>query len=338
MTQGTPGTQGRADAAQELANRMRGNKITPAAGEQNPLNELEATIAKVENIQARELLQASANRLKAKMELEEKETRQRIRRIEEGRDDNRDNDGDGDREMTKASIAANALLLLEKGVPPNVVGQYLIGSQLGTIPVGVGGAQGGQQGLTMTDVKAIFEMAKGEKGTDPELKIILSKLTDKVNDIEAKVAAKELQQPPKTTWVIHPDGTKEEVQAGEPVVIKAPAANSGKSIEELKEQNRHDEKLEEIATEREYKQTVGKTLSSLPEKIGAGLANAFVEAEGPPPTPPSQTKVSESVMYFTCPTEGCGYKIPYAPTALRITCPKCKTFYDRTVEQKAPAQ
>lgn len=336
----TQGPQGRQDAAQELADRMKGKKVAGTDQVKDPLTELESTIAKVENIQARELLQASANRLKARMELEEKETRQRIRRIEEGRDENRDrnNEGDGDREMTKTNIAANALLLLEKGLDPKIVGQYLIGSQTGNIPINLGGGGGGQQGLTMADVTSIFTLAKGEKGTDPELKAILAKLTDKVNDLETKIANAAAQPATKKAWVIHPDGTKEEFESGEPIIIKPAPAAGGESIEVIKERNRHDEELEKIKTERDYKKTVGDTLATLPEKIGAGLANAFVETEGSPTPQSPQIKGAESVMYYTCATEGCGYKIPYAPTALSITCPKCKMKYDRTVEQKAPAQ
>jgi len=328
------GQQGRQDASVELAQRMSGKKASGGAGgPRDPLDELEATIAKVENIQARELLQASANRLKAKMELEEKQTRAQIRRIEDGKEEPRDPvESAEDREMTKANITANALLLLEKGVPANVVGQYLLGSQTSNIPINFGGG-GGPQGLTMSDVVQIFTLAKGEKGTDPELKLILAALTDKVKTIETALANVGHQEA-KKAWVIHPDGTKEEIQPGEPIVIKPLVQATGENIELLKEQNRHAEEVEKIKGDKDYKEKVANTLASLPERIGAGLASNLVDAEQPPPS--AAKKTSEGIAYLKCESENCGYNIPYPLTSTKVVCPKCRAIYERTPDTKKP--
>jgi hypothetical protein len=327
----TQGTQGRADAAQELASRLGGKK-TP--GEQkDALSELETTIGKVENAEARRLLMAQARSLRANLELEEKQTQEKIRRIEEGGRDNRENTDSEDREVTKASITANALLLLEKGVPANVVGQYLIGSQTTGIPIG-GFPGGQQQGITFDNVLSIFKMAKEEKGTAPELTAILNKLTDKVSELENKVAAAGHQEP-KKAWVVHPDGTKEEIQPGEPIIIKQPAPATGENIEFTKEQNRHAEEVEKIKNEKDYKDKIAGTVASLPEKIGAGLAASLVDAEQPPGRSAARTAPADStIKHLKCEVEGCGYDIPYAANALEVTCPKCKMVYQRTPEKK----
>ena len=329
----TQGTQGRADAAQELAARLGGKK-QPGAGEQkDALSELEATIGKVENTEARRLLMSQARNLRANLDLEEKQTQEKIRRIEEG-GSGKSEDNAEDRELTKTNIAANALLLLDKGLDPKIVGQYLIGSQTGSIPVGFGSAPGGQAGLTMADITAIFTLAKGEKGTDPELKAILAQLTNKVTELESKVANAAVQQP-KTAWVVHPDGTKEEIKPGEPIVIKALPVNTGENIELTKEQNRHAEEVEKIKNEKDYKDKIAGTVASLPEKIGAGLAASLVDAEQPPGKSAARTAPADStIKHLKCEVEGCGYDIPYAANALEVTCPKCKMVYQRTPEKK----
>lgn len=269
------------------------------------------------------------------MELETKENEQRIRDIETGGRRGNGNGSSSEKEATRANIAANALLLLEKGVPANVIGQYLIASESAHIPVNFGAGGGQQQGLTMQDVVQIFNLAKAEKGTSSELTTILNRLTDKVSELDAKI-----NNPPATgnrkTWVIHPDGTKEEIEAGEPIVLKVPApTNTSRSIDEVKEENRHKEKMEEIQTERDYKQKTTEFLSGLPSKIGAGLAGSLIDAEKPPEVPAGKGTTA-SVQYIKCETEGCGYSIPFAPTATKIICPKCRAIYERqTGEAKA---
>jgi len=325
------GPQGRKDAATEMAERLGGKKVDRAAEQKDALSELETTISKVENSEARRLLVAQAKSLRASLELEEKQTQEKIRRIEEGRGENQESkEQEGDRELTKANITANALLLLEKGVPANVVGQYLIGSQASGIPINFGGG-GGQQGLTMADVVQIFTLAKGEKGTDPELKAILAALTDKVKTIEVALANVGKEEP-KKAWVIHPDGTKEEIKAGEPIVIKPPVANTGETVEQLKEKNRHEEALATISNDKDYKEKVANTLASLPEKIGAGLAASIQDAEQPPN--PATRKASDAIAYLKCETENCGYSIPYPLTATKIVCPKCRAIYERKPDEK----
>jgi hypothetical protein len=326
------GPQDRKDASQELARRL-GVPRNPEAGEpKDTLSELEATIGKVENAEARKLLLAQARTLRSNFELEEKQTQEKIRRIENGaRDGSRDVESKEDRELTKANITANALLLLEKGVPANVIGQYLINSQTSNIPINFGGGSGGQQqGLTMADVVQIFTLAKGEKGTAPELTAILNKLTDKVSELENKVAAASHQEP-KKAWIIHPDGTKEEIQTGEPIVIRPLAVATGENIELLKEQNRHAEEVEKIKGEKDYKEKVANTLASLPEKIGAGLASSIADAEQPPA--PAR-KTSDAIAYLKCESENCGYSIPYPKTATKIVCPKCRAIYERKNDEK----
>lgn len=328
------GPQDRKDASQELARRLGVLKNQDGGGEpKDALSELEATIGKVENTEARKLLLAQARSLRANLELEERQTQEKIKRIDSGGRDGGDSKADKDeRELTKANITANALLLLEKGVPANVIGQYLINSQTSSIPINLGGG-GGQQGLTMADVVQIFTLAKGEKGTDPELKLILAALTEKVKTIEGALANASHQEP-RTAWVIHPDGTKEEIKPGEPVVIKPPAANTGLSVEELKEKNRHEEALATIGNDKDYKDKVATTLASLPEKIGAGLAASIADAEQPPA--PAK-KTSDAIAYLKCETENCGYSIPYPKTATKIVCPKCRAIYERKNDDK-PAE
>jgi len=111
-------------------------------------------------------------------------------------------------------------------------------------------------------------------------------------------------------------------------LIPEPSAGGGGSLEELKEAHRHAEKMEEIKAEVEYKQTVGKTLADIPERIGRGIASQ-VAGEGE-----ESGGSSSSLTYYTCTEEGCGTKIPVPPEATSIKCPKCGMVYERTKEAK----
>ncbi len=329
----TQGPQGRNDAAAELAKRLGGPKaITKDNEPKDAISQLEETIAKVENTRARDLLSQQAKNLKASLELEEKETRKKIERIESGKEGTDVRNEAAEKEITRANITANALLLLDKGVPASVIGQYLIQSENAHIPIGLGNVGGQPQGLTMQDIVQIFNLAKAEKGTNPELTAILTKLTDKVSELEARVNNPQTQ-PQKKTWIIHPDGTKEEVEAGEPVVLRAPQNNNtGATIDEIREKNRHDERMAEITNDKNYKEKVADTLAGLPEKIGAGLAGSLVDADKPAGGQPAPA-ASSSVQYIKCETENCGYNIPYAPSSTKIVCPKCRTIYERKPDE-----
>jgi predicted RNA-binding Zn-ribbon protein involved in translation (DUF1610 family) len=320
----------------ELAKKKAGiNKSEGADKEPDAMAELEKAINQVDSEVARDLLRANARRLRANLELQAREAEDRVRRADGGGGSGSGNQ-DTQGEIMRDRIAANAITLLEKGVPANVVGQYLAGGFAREIPVNFGAPQGGQQGLTMADVKTIFDLAKSEKGTDSDLKEILHKMDDRLTRIEQ---AKPAEKPPRTWVVVQPDGTVKHIESDEPIVIQPQAPNTGKSVEQIKEENRHQERVEEIKNEKEYKQSIAGTLAELPERIGAGLGGRMLDAMEPAETATAKAvqsstakpaaASSSSMERIKCTAEGCGFDIPYPPEATKVTCPKCGSIYGR---------
>lgn len=99
----------------------------------------------------------------------------------------------------------------------------------------------------------------------------------------------------------------------------------GTSLEQLKEEHHHDEKMEEIKIDRDWKRETAKTLSELPERVGKGLASqVFSEEEE------SHGGGGGELEHITCQEEGCGTKIYITPdTGSQVTCPKCGVIYSR---------
>lgn len=102
----------------------------------------------------------------------------------------------------------------------------------------------------------------------------------------------------------------------------------GKNLEVTKEEHHHDEKMEEIKADREYKQELTRIASDIPERIGHGIAGQFAEEGGG----------SEGGGLETLECSDCHFKIPITPeTGESVTCPKCEAVYLRkkeTVESK----
>jgi predicted RNA-binding Zn-ribbon protein involved in translation (DUF1610 family) len=325
-------TTGRKDASDELARRI-GVKAPEGGGKPaDPLEDLEAAINKIDSMEAKDMLRTKARVLRANLELQAQQAEERLRK-----GDNNGGSGSGEakgieNETIRDRIAANAIALLEKGVPANVVGQYLTGSNAGTIPIGAGG----QQGLTMADVTSIFQLAKTEKGTDPELKAILARMDERLANVE-KERNNVPKEAPKAKIYRFEGGKwiKEELEPGEAMMIPPPPpGNTGKSVDEIKEEHRHEEEMAKLNETKEYHQSIAGTMSDIVPRIGAGIAASMKEGgeEGSENAPPAASKKME---YYHCTgklpdsDKDCGYNIPVPPTALKITCPKCGTIYGR---------
>ncbi len=334
------GPTGRKDAASELAERISG-KPRPPADEKaatDPISEMEAVIRKVDSMEAQDLLRASVRRLRANIEIQTREAESRLRGLDgvAGGSGGPTADVQARTDVLHDKLAANAIALLEKGVPPNVVAQYLSGGMVRDIPVGssLGMSAGTSQGLTIKDIKDIFEMAKSEKGTDKELSEILKRMDDRLAAVERAASQPKTlpkshvyRQDEKGIWV------KEELEPGEAMIVPpAVQPNGGKSIEELKEEHRHAEVMARQKADQDYKEKVATTLSEIPERIGAGLAGQFHEAEQPAPTAP-RAAPTVNLMKFKCPDTACSFEFQVPENTLSITCPKCGSIWER--EKKA---
>lgn len=107
----------------------------------------------------------------------------------------------------------------------------------------------------------------------------------------------------------------------------AVAASTGDPLDVVQERNRHDEAMEGLKTEKEYKEKLGDTLADLPERVGRGLGGQIMEGEG--------SKGGGSggrggggggLDIIDC---ECGRKIRVAPGADSVTC-ECGIIYNKT--------
>lgn len=218
--------------------------------------------------------------------------------------------------------------LLERGLDPSVVGRtidYLLGVAQAPL-VGLPGAPAPAQGMTFNDIKEIFKMGQEASKTDPTIAAILDKLTSKVQALEDR---KPPEAPARKSYIfLKADGTVEEIAADRPLILEPkPASSEGKPLEEIKEENRHAEKMAELTTEKDYKTKVANTLAELPERIGRGIAGQIAE-QG---EEEKGGAAASSMEYLTCTNteKGCNYSIPYPPDAIQIRCPKCGMVYKR---------
>jgi hypothetical protein len=241
--------------------------------------------------------------------------------------------GDGSRVKSEDYLITVTSGLLDKGLDPKVVGQIvqsLIGGGAQNIPLSMGT---GQQGMTVKDVKDIFEIAKTDKGTDPTLLKLLEKIDTRLAAVEG--GAGNNREVPKTYIYREDPATgqfkREALEPGSSMVIPAPrTSDPGKSIEQLKEENRHAEEKERIRVEENYKVGLVTTLGDVFERAGRGIAAQMMDspetpAGGPPAAPkdPSQTKM----RYLKCDNGDCGFNIPIPPGVARVKCPKCGMVY-----------
>jgi len=110
--------------------------------------------------------------------------------------------------------------------------------------------------------------------------------------------------------------------------ITPPPSGTGDSLEVVKEQNRHDEKMEEIKDEKEYKESITEIAAEIPERIGKGIASRVEKEKG--------SDDGGGLDHMLCTEKGCGTKIFYTPESKTITCPKCSMVYER--EEKSEGE
>jgi len=228
----------------------------------------------------------------------------------------------------KAKLLASAKALIDSGMEPTQVGQMLLG-----LPItGQPGSPVVSQGMTLKDVKEIIDMTT-EKKEASELRALVASLDKKLDDFMKGGGGK------GASGSIDPSTFAQQQAAAVVAWHKAlqeitpqppPVTVGGKTLDVVKEENRHAEKMEDIKVEREYKESISTTLGEIPERIGYGYA-ARVREEG------EGDSGSGGLEYIMCTNEGCNTKIYITPdTGDQVTCPKCQMVYQRrqTAESK----
>lgn len=100
-----------------------------------------------------------------------------------------------------------------------------------------------------------------------------------------------------------------------------------RDINEVKENNRHEEEILRIKSDQNYKESIAETLSDLPVTLGGSIAHNMRESAGKESSKPvSHQSEPGGVESHVC--NDCGTKIYAPPGVPRIRCPKCGKEYE----------
>ncbi|MBU0778169.1 hypothetical protein KKF82_07915 [Patescibacteria group bacterium] len=223
-------------------------------------------------------------------------------------------------------LMASATALINSGLDPKQVGQMLLG--LTPTPAG-GGYPPAVQGMGFEEVLKIVTLIVGKRETD-EIKGLMNSLDKRIDELAKGGGAAKIETQRQLTPMDYAKQQVEYISALEELgIIRKPEARTaqGESLDVVKEQNRHKEKMEEISGDKDYKEKLVNIATELPERIGRGIAGQFTEEET---GGGMGSSVSSSLEYKTCTEEGCGFKIQIPPNAgNEIECPKCGAVYTR---------
>ncbi len=247
------------------------------------------------------------------------------------------NDGLSAAQRTKAltdMVGDVAIELLNKGVKPSVVDAYILGHLPGT----QGGMTSsfldsqpvrGQQGLTITDFKTMYDMVT-EKKSNPEL-TALTAIMDRIDKRMTALETKGAGQPKDgvADFVTQLKAYREHVTLMQELVPTPAGGGDATSVEHLKETNRHGEEMERIKVDKDHKTGLRSLAEDAVERIGEGAAKHFLgaagEDEGAPPESGSQPKQT-----FICKNPECGAENYIMPGIPQFACGKCGDIYKLT--------
>jgi len=330
------GPEARKDAADEALQCLGVIRPAQVAAKKDPIKEMEEFIGTIEDIDKRETMQAKLREIKANAELRAREAEARLRQ--------------GGDKVTSTNIGTEKpkrWTIAPDGKPiEDPEGEYESFAQAYKVAA--------LDAAKAADPTAFFKFLKAEgiigtKATGSDftqdlakryLDLIEAQITNKGKSTDSQIIA-DLRSDISTL--------REEVkQSSDPVVIisKAKALTDGlrsaglipvpsaggTGLEELKETHRHDEKMEEIHAEADYKKILGETISELPERIGRGVGSEILAREGAE-EPGDSSGGGSRLEYMACTEQVngkvCGTKIPVPPGVSQVTCPSCGTIYTR---------
>ena len=220
--------------------------------------------------------------------------------------------------------------LIDAGVDPTVIGQILVGrkASINSIPGMAGAAMMGVSHGKATDVNDTI-ITLLDRVTKAEMSAMEARLSaqlvalDKSNNGNTPAIVDPIEQMQRTLAAFREMG----------LLATHNGNNNIDSIEKLKEQNRHAEKVLELNSTKEYHDGMVTVLSSIPEKIGAGIANRVREQS-------SITDVGDGthgMKTFAC--HKCGKPIVVPPEAVNeVICGSCGQKHAKNIGNAGAAQ
>jgi len=315
----------------EMIKKKLGLNLPPGEGDtkgkrSDPVQELEDQIAQEQDFDKRQGLVLQLRELRLERQLRVKDLEDRLRKGGKV-------DGDGDKQEIverekraaeeKKQLMVQAKSLIDSGMPPQQVGQMLMG-----LPVTAASAGVPTQGMSMSDALKLVDVII-EKKTEGELRASIVSLQREIDALKKGGGGGTSTPPNPITYAKErAQETKAWIETLKElgVPVGETRGSGDESIESLKEKNRHAEKMEEISVERSYKESIATALGDVVERVGRGAAHQFMEEGG------QEEPAGAKLDYFTCTEklEGgqlCGTRILIPPGATTFTCPKCLSKY-----------
>lgn len=255
-----------------------------------------------------------------------------------------------DRRKANEEIGLLAKVLLDRGLPKEVVAQFLLGSGVPAIPINIGNQPGNGSGnaITLTDVFNLMDRMNARKDNS-ELTETIKEMREEIKALRSGQGAAVRQSPTDPVTQIQSLTSLVDGLAALGIVKKIgtelpPPQIEGEPLEVVKEKNRHAAELKRIELEERRlgidqdnnNKKIG-LLGEIPEKIAEGIASHMISAanSSSPITGPaaSAKEVPANVIeYFSCPNKNedntvCGTRIEIHQGENKVTCPKCGTIY-----------
>lgn len=243
-----------------------------------------------------------------------------------------------DPEAKRKELINQAVVLLNNGVDPKIVGQILSGSTQIPVPVAAApGADGGAMGILKTLVDSLLV---NQKSAEVEaVRVQMKALEDKIA-ATAKGGADHDRPPPA------PPPTPEQVIQAATGLVKGlygsfeqmgliqSGATAGQSIEHLKEEHRHKEEMEKLGADREHKQSLAEIAGEIPERFGEGYAR-HLEQAGAAGAAAGEGGDAGGLRTFRCVNDKCGAPVVVTPESGDIVfCGKCGQAHKKVKEEK----
>jgi len=237
-------------------------------------------------------------------------------------DDEEKKKAEDKQEQQRERITTQAVALINSGMEPQQVGQMLMGlTPTGMQPVPA-------QGMNMKDIKEIIDTKVSEAKESSELRSLISRLSDKIDDMAKNPQASKTEQTKPIDPIVFAQQQAETLKVYHSTLDEmgmiphpGPVSDKGESIEVVKEKNRHAEQMEVIKTDRDYKDNITNIASTIPERVGRGIADRYTEGH-------DESGGGAKLRTIEC--GNCHTEIPVPPNSSQVTCPKCEAIYAQT--------
>lgn len=233
-------------------------------------------------------------------------------------------------ERKREKLMSSARSLIDSGMEPSQVGQMLLGLTPTNQPSVV------TQGMSFKDVTEIINLVT-EKKEVSELRSLIASLDKKIDEFARGGGGKTSKEPearytdPVTYARQMADANKAYYEALKDIGMireSGTVTATGEPLEIVKERNRHDERLEELRAEREYKKEMTEIASGIPESVGRGIGGQ-IRGE------PGGNSGSSGLGHIIC--SDCGTRILTPPETTEVKCPKCNAIYSRKESKEGEA-